>query len=240
MDLKSQIIEAAADLLSRSTTGDVSTRAVSEAAGVQQAVIYRQFGDKDTLLAAVVDYGFRQYIDAKQAALKSKDPLDDLRSGWDTHVAFAIAHPNFYRMFFSPTLSVVPQAAEETLRLLLDVLHRLADQGRLLLPAETAGRMIMAANTGVALALITRPTLYPDAAFSPLVRDAVHAAVVSSTDTAARPGRARVAAASTLLSSFQEAAPAGFSDNEANLFRDWLGRVATPPTSNNPTKGKRS
>jgi hypothetical protein len=88
--------------------------------------------------------------------------------------------------------------------------------------------MIMAANTGVALALITRPTLYPDVAFSTLVRDAMHAAVVVPADTTI-PGNARVAAASTLLSSFQDAAPAGFSDNEANLFRDWLGRVASPP-----------
>jgi AcrR family transcriptional regulator len=234
MDVKSTIIEAAAGLLSKSTTGDVSTRAVSEAAGVQQVVIYRHFSDKDTLMAAVVDYAFREYTDAKKAAVKSEDPLDDLRSGWDTHVAFAVAHPNFYRLFFSPALTVVPQAAEETLRLLLEVLHRLADQGRLRLPAEVAGRMIMAANTGVALALITRPALYPDAAFSLLVRDAVHAAVLLYPETLPYPettspeAGARVAAASTLLSSFQAAPPPGFTPSEANLFLDWLGRVASP------------
>ena len=50
------IIEAAADLLAQSPSGDISTRAVCEAAGVQQPALYRLFGDKEGLLAATVDH----------------------------------------------------------------------------------------------------------------------------------------------------------------------------------------
>ena len=98
MDIRSTIIMAAARLLAESETGDISTRAVCEAAGIQQPVLYRHFGDKDALLAAVVDYAFDQYLDTKRRAIKSDDPVDDLRSGWDSHTEFAMAFPSFYRL----------------------------------------------------------------------------------------------------------------------------------------------
>jgi AcrR family transcriptional regulator len=64
MNTRSLIIEATADLLAQSPNGDVSTRAVCEAAGVQQPVLYRLFGDKDGLLSATVDYVWDQYLDS--------------------------------------------------------------------------------------------------------------------------------------------------------------------------------
>ncbi len=225
MDTRSAIIEAAATLIAQSPSGDVSTRAVCEAAGVQQPMLYRLFGDKDGLLAATVDHVWDQYLATKRAAEASEDPLQDLRAGWDSHTAFALAHPNAYKLMFSPALRAVPEAAEEALRLLREVLERLAAQGRLRVPPAIAARMIMTTNTGVALALITRPGLYPDSGLSTLVRDAMHQAILLDPAQESPARDRRSAAATTLLSALDGLTPQPFTPAESGLFRQWLEEI---------------
>jgi AcrR family transcriptional regulator len=227
MNTRSLIIEAAAELIAQSSSGDVSTRAVCEAAGVQQPVLYRLFGDKDGLLAATVDYVWDQYLESKRAAEKSDDPLQDLRNGWNSHTAFALAHPNAYKLMFAPALRSVPEAAEEAMRILRGDLARLAAQGRLRVAPEIAARMVMSANTGVSLALITRPALYPDGGLSTLVRDAIHQAILLDPGADTAVGDTRAAAANTLLSSLDELTPEPFTPAESALLGQWLGQI--PP-----------
>ncbi|GLW50678.1 TetR family transcriptional regulator [Streptomyces sp. NBRC 14336] len=233
------IIEAAAELLARSPSGDVSTRAVSEAAGVQQPVLYRLFGDKSGLLRATVDYVWDQYLGSKRAAEESDDPLEELRAGWDSHTAFALAHPNAYKLMFSTALGSQPEAAEEATRILREVLERLAKQGRLRVTPDVAARMVMTANTGVALALITRPTLYPDQSLSVMVRDAIHRDILlaPAADTAPHTSNAaahdaRRAAATTLLSSVDEFTPQPFTSAESALLKQWLEQIAGSSPTN--------
>src|ERR1041384_4220655 len=118
MDTRTQILEAAEKLLDASPDRDISTRAVCEAVGVGAPVLYRLFGDKKGLLSAVVDYGFERYLSGKRALVASDDPVRDLRDGWDSHVAFALAHPAVYRLMYSPAFENVPGAAKEALDLL--------------------------------------------------------------------------------------------------------------------------
>ncbi|MFJ3639471.1 TetR/AcrR family transcriptional regulator [Streptomyces sp. NPDC090108] len=224
MNARSAVIAVTAELLDASDSGDVSTRAVCEAAGIQQPVLYRLFGDKDGLLSATVDHTWGQYLDRKRKAEKSQDPLEDLRSGWDSHTAFALAHPNAYKLMFAPGLRSVPQAVEEAVRLLRDVLDRLAADGRLRVPPEVAAQMVMSANTGVALALVTRPALYPDQGLSTLVRDAVHRAIlVDAPGTTARDARA--SAVTTLRSNLGGLTPHPFTPAEAALLGQWLTAI---------------
>ncbi|MGW1208186.1 TetR/AcrR family transcriptional regulator [Streptomyces sp. NPDC002499] len=231
MDTRSALIEAAAELLAQSPGGDVSTRAISEAAGVQQPVLYRLFGDKNGLLTATVDYVWDQYLGSKRAAEKSPDPLQDLRAGWDSHTAFALAHPNAYKLMFSSALGEQPEAATEAMRILRGVLDRLAQQGRLRVASDVAARMVMSANTGVALALITRPALYPDLSLSVMVRDAIHRDILLdlAADTATHD--ARQAAATTLLASADEFTPQPFTPAESALLKQWLAHLAGPGRS---------
>ena len=220
MDSRTRILEAAADLLSRSA--DFSTRAVCEAAGVGAPALYRQFGDKDGLLAAVVDRGFEQYLDGKRAAKPSEDPVRDLRDGWDNHVAFALGHPHHYRLMYSG-LSTPPGAAAEAHALLLAVLERCAAAGRLKLPPPLAAQMVMAANAGVALSMITRPELYPDPGFSLRVRESVLSGVLAE----APPEPDDVAATATALAArLNETVPADLSAAELTMLREWLGRLS--------------
>ncbi|MCX4817314.1 TetR/AcrR family transcriptional regulator [Streptomyces sp. NBC_01239] len=234
MNTRSLIIEAAAELIAQSPSGDVSTRAVCEAAGVQQPVLYRLFGDKDGLLAATVDHVWDQYLETKRAAEKSADPLQDLLAGWDSHVAFALAHPNAYKLMFAPALRSMPEAAQEALRILRAVLERLAAQGRMRIAPEIAARMIMTATTGVALGLIMRPALYPDTALSTQVRDAMVQAILLDPAADTAPDDARAAAATTLLSSLDDLTPQPFTSAESALLGQWLTQIPTSSTRKGP------
>jgi AcrR family transcriptional regulator len=155
---------------------DVKTRILEAAA---------EFGDKEGLLAAVVDRGFETYLAGKRAAKPSGDPVRDLRDGWDDHVAFALDYPDHYRLMYSG-LSTPPGAAAEAHELLLAVLERCAAAGRPRLP-PLAGQMVMAANAGVALSMITRPELCPDPGFSVRVRESVLAGVLAEAGAVERP-----------------------------------------------------
>ncbi|GAA3737241.1 TetR/AcrR family transcriptional regulator [Streptomyces tremellae] len=227
MDAKTKILEAAASLLAESPTGDVSTRTVCEAAGVGLPTLYRHFGDKDALLAAVVDFGFEQYLDSKRAAVPSADPVRDVRDGWDAHVAFALSHPNHYKLMYSPLLSSRPAAAEEAHRMLTAVVERVAAAGLLSVPVPLAAQMIMSANAGVALSLLYRPDINSDPAFSARVRDAVVAAVTAPAGPGA-PRRAPEEAPATsiaLAAQLRAAPPAVLTAAETSLLQEWLARL---------------
>jgi AcrR family transcriptional regulator len=233
MDNRSKIIEAAAELLEASPTGQVATRSVAEKAGVRQPVIYRLFGDKDRLLAAVVDHGFEQYLAAKRAAEVSADPVADLRRGWDQHTQFALEHPNLYHLMTAPGLTVAPRAIGEMRTLLHGVLERVAQAGRLAVAPDRAVEIVMAANTGVALALLARPDEQRDLALSRQMREVVLAGVLTpepahrtSTESVTVPQ-----AATTLAALLRSDPPKSFTPAERALLAEWLTRLAQDTTA---------
>ncbi|GAB3003598.1 TetR/AcrR family transcriptional regulator [Amycolatopsis acidiphila] len=226
MDVRTQMLEAAEKLLDASPDRDIATRAVCEAVGVGAPVLYRLFGDKNGLLSAVVDYGFDRYLAAKRAAEGSPDPVEDLRNGWDTHVAFALAHPAVYRLMYSPSFKAVPAAAQEALRLLREVLLRCAAAGKLRTTPDVAAQAIMSANIGVALNLVTQPEIYDDPGLSRRVRDAVFAGLLVEDDGSrtAEPGVAPAASQLAALLRAGQERPLG--EPETALLLHWLDRLA--------------
>jgi AcrR family transcriptional regulator len=228
MDTRTRMLEAAEALLDASPDGDISTRAVCEAVGVGAPVLYRLFGDKAGLLSAVVDHGFDRYLATKRAAQPSDDPVADLRSGWDTHVAFALEHPTVYRLMYSPDFAAVPSAAAEALRLLREVLERCAAAGRLRVDPGVAAQAIMAANVGVALSLVAQPGTYDDPGLSTRVRDAVHAQLLVTTDDGAPPAPGVEATALQLAAQLRAAPSSGITAAEHALLQEWLGRLQSP------------
>ncbi|GAA0637829.1 TetR/AcrR family transcriptional regulator [Kutzneria viridogrisea] len=224
MDVRTQMLEAAEALLDASPDRDIATRAVCEAVGVGAPMLYRLFGDKNGLLSAVVDYGFERYLSTKRAAEPSADPVTDLRTGWDTHVAFARAHPAVYRLMFSPSFSAVPNAAAEAMGLLREVLVRCAEAGRLRVDPDTAAQVIMAANIGVALNLVTQSETYTDPELSHRVRDAVHASLLTEAPTPAQhDGAATVLQLAARLRADQ---PEALTPAETALLLEWLDKLA--------------
>lgn len=219
------MLEAAEALLDASPDRDISTRAVCDAVGVGAPVLYRLFGDKNGLLSAVVDYGFDRYLSMKRRAEPSADPVEDLRNGWDSHVAFALAHPVVYRMMFSPSLTEVPKAAAEALSILCDVLDRCAAAGRLKVAVNAAAQAIMSANVGVALSLVTQPDTYQDSDLSTRVRDAIHASLLVREPT--KGGGVSIATSALQLSAQLRAAErVSLTAAELALLEQWLDQLA--------------
>lgn len=232
MSTRARILEVAARLVAESPNGDVSTRAVCDAAQVGAPALYRYFGDKEGLLSAVVDYGFDRYLETKRQRAPENDPIEDLRKGWDSHVEFALDNPNLYRLMYSPAMRTPPAAALESHEILTRDLRRAAADGKLRLAPEAAAQVVMSANVGVALMLVARPTTFTDRDTSRRVRDSVHATVFTPevmADSAARAAtRTQLPAAAAQLNVLLgRSAESGLSTAEVALMTEWLRRLST-------------
>jgi AcrR family transcriptional regulator len=209
----------------------VSTRAVSARAGVQQPTLYRLFGDKRGLLEALASYGFEQYLAEKYTAHASTgDALDDLRAGWDAHIAFGLSQPELYQLMYAGVhTGQRSAAAKEAYQGLLAVMQKIAALGVLRVPPDVAAQMIQAAAIGVALRLIASRDDPPSSELSPRARDAVLAAVVvdpTGTDRS-DPAADALAARALSLDSVVAEQHADLTPAETALLREWLRRLAS-------------
>ncbi|WP_405677084.1 TetR/AcrR family transcriptional regulator [Streptomyces sp. NBC_01511] len=232
MSTRARILEVAARLVAESPNGDVSTRAVCDAAQVGAPALYRHFGDKEGLLSAVVDFGFDKYLETKRQGAPEDDPIEDLRKGWDSHVEFALDNPNLYRLMYSPAMRTPPAAALESHEILTRDLRRAAADGKLRLAPEAAAQVVMSANVGVALMLVARPSTFTDRDTSRRVRDSVHATVFTPEVTAESTTRVTTrtqlpAAAAQLNVLLGRSAESGLSTAEVALMTEWLRRLST-------------
>lgn len=228
-----KLLEAAARLLAESNGAAITTRSICDLAGVQAPTLYHHFGDKQGLLDAVVAYGFEQYLRAKRAHAQSDDPIGDIASGWDHHVAFALENPSFYAvMYGQATPGKRPAAAADAEALLLSLLTRAAGHGRLAVAPEIAAKLILAANVGVALALITTPPADRDIAISDRARDAILASVIRAVPAATPSHGAGMAnpvvlSAIALHAALDVRGATSLEPNEIALLKDWLNRLSS-------------
>lgn len=223
MDQRTALLEAAERLLVASEDGDVATRAVCEAAGVTQPVLYRQFGDKKGLLDAVADSGFERYAARKAELEVTADPVADLLAGWDDHLGFAAANPALYQLMFVPRPRSRSVARRRVFDLLQQTLTRVAAAGRLAVDVDHAAQVVLSANVGVALNRIAQPELF-DEALSHRMRDTVFASLLLDAPRRARhPGLP--AAAQRLRAQLELTEPADLAPEETALLRRWLDRL---------------
>ncbi|MBW1640621.1 TetR/AcrR family transcriptional regulator [Microbacterium resistens] len=215
-DTRERLIRAAADLIAAAPGEDFSLRAVCDAVGVKMPTLYHFFGSKQGLIDAVVERGFDLYLGEKSAMETTGDPIQDIRAGWDAHVAFGLAHPGFYTLMYGkvrPGHSPAPQArASEILR---GLTGRAAAQGRLVTTPERAAAHVLVANIGVTLRQIVLAE--PDPDLSAEVREGVLAAI---TGTAS--GRDDALAAAIEIAA---ASPGVLGAAETALLIEWLRRL---------------
>ncbi|MEV5893803.1 TetR/AcrR family transcriptional regulator [Nonomuraea fuscirosea] len=233
-----QILEAAAGLLEREGAQAVSTRSVAAAAGIRAASLYQLFGDKDALLAALAVHGFDLYLAEKHELAPTGDPVQDLRRGWDLHVGFGLRHPAFYvLMFGTDRPGRRPPAAQEAHDLLLRFLNRVADAGRLRVPALTAAGLLHSGVTGVTLSLIGAPAADREPEISARMRDTLIGSLTTDPPPATDPSlAARALALDAALTTALDATGAteGVTEGaavplrpaETALLRDWLHQLA--------------
>lgn len=105
-DLRRTLIEAAARLAAERGLRGLTLREVGRRAGVSHAAPYHHFPDRDALLAAVAEEGFRRFDVAQAAAAEAAGPAPRARltALGVAYVRFAAAHPHYFRLMFRPEL----------------------------------------------------------------------------------------------------------------------------------------
>jgi AcrR family transcriptional regulator len=101
-NLRQALLESALGLVRAEGVEGLTLRAVAARAGVSQAAPYRHFPDKQALLAAVAEEGFRAMTAAMRRARAphAETPLARLRALGLAYVAFASSHPSHFRVMF--------------------------------------------------------------------------------------------------------------------------------------------
>lgn len=195
-DVRSRILNAAAGLIAAGGRDAATTRAVAAAAGVQAPTIYRLFGDKRGLLDAVAQHELAMYVAAKALREPHPDPVQELRNGWDMHVAFGVAHPELYRIMSgvaeAGNLSPAVEAGQKVLR---KRLQAIALAGRLRVSEDRAVALLQAGCVGTVFTLLSQPVDRRDAGLSEMAREAVVAAITGLAIASAANGPSGAAAA---------------------------------------------
>lgn len=225
--MRAQIVEVAAGLLAAGGRDAVSTRAVAAAAGTQAPTIYRLFGDKDGLLAAVLEYGFSTYLADKPPLDPTADPVTDLRAGWDLHIGFGLANPALFLLMYADTQpGRRPAAAEAGLAILRTRIRNIAAAGRLRVDENLAVELVQAAGSGAVLALLAvseadRDPRLADTMFDALITTITTDAVRESADDGSAGGA--VTAANALRARLPELEM--LTDGERHVLGEWLARI---------------
>src|SRR6478672_8052861 len=225
VDARDRLLVAAARLLHESGGEPVSTRAICDAAGVRAPTLYHHFGSKQALLDAVVSHGFKDFLRNRPTESGSGDPLEDVRAGWDSHVAFGLEFPGAYAHIYGNVKPGVPCGVTEDVRAhLLEALQPAAVQGRLRVsPAEAAAR-ILAACSGVTLALIQQPPAERDLGLSERMRDSVLATITDEPAEAALDPHATRKALESVSATIEDAS-SPLTIGERALMRELLTRL---------------
>jgi AcrR family transcriptional regulator len=233
--VQTRIIEVAAALLAKSVDGDVSTREICDAAGVTAPTLYHYFRDKESLIRAVVDFGWTDFLESKRTvAVVVHDHIgDDIRAGWYNHVEFAQKNPNFYRLMWAPGVAPNSVALAEAHRMLYDRMKLGASRGQLRVSPAMAARIVMSATVGAALALITQPEHYTDDSFSKQLLEAVIGFVTVGAATNGQkrsrrraPQSSTIASVAATLSSKLDSEPNPLTPAERQLLQQWLTALA--------------
>ncbi len=223
-DARSRIIAAAADLIAVGGTDAATTRAVATAASVQAPTIYRLFGDKSGLLDAVAEQTLADYVAGKALREPDADPIEDLRQGWDAHIAFGLAHPAIFALMSAARPGQVSGAGKAGRAVLRERVRRVALTGRLRVAEERAVDLIHAMGTGTVLALLEKT---PDErnGLADAARETVFATVFGEPPRSLSTGAA--GAASALRAGLDDLA--GFTSGERQLLGELLERIAHGP-----------
>ncbi|WP_231561092.1 TetR/AcrR family transcriptional regulator [Sphingobacterium sp. T2] len=80
MSRKEKILEAALALFAENGYADTSTKEIANQAGVSEALIFKHFGNKDSLLAHLIKSGYRRVLQHHRGMMTYKNAKDFLRN----------------------------------------------------------------------------------------------------------------------------------------------------------------
>src|SRR6185369_275676 len=134
------ILAAAERIVSRGGEDALSIRELCARVGVTAPTVYHHFGDKDGLLAEVVDACFAEFDQALVAGPIPTDPVAGLAWSFDRYVAYGVAHPAHYRLLLARRRKKPTTAATRSFLKLEDTVRAIEAAGRLTVPVDEAAR----------------------------------------------------------------------------------------------------
>jgi AcrR family transcriptional regulator len=146
MDSRERILQSAVELMSKEGLAALSMREVARRAGVSHQAPYHYFDNREAILAAIAEDGFKQFNAALESASGSNAVARLIAAG-RAYVGFALSHPAHFHVMFRPELVDLrkyPSAQAEAsrgfgiLQLLVDGLVK-----EKFLPARLMGGMII-------------------------------------------------------------------------------------------------
>jgi len=107
-EIRTSILDAARELFASDGVEAVTMRRIAEKIEYSPTAIYFHFKDKESLLAELCDYDFRQFAQRFAEAAQVADPIERLRVAGQAYVDFGLNHPSHYRVMF-----MTPKPAHE-------------------------------------------------------------------------------------------------------------------------------
>jgi AcrR family transcriptional regulator len=104
--VRTKILDAARELFATRGYEAVTMRMIAERVEYTPTAIYYHFKDKEALLRELVDTDFAALAADFQDIAAIADPAERLMATGRAYTAFAVAHPNHYRLMFMTPLSV--------------------------------------------------------------------------------------------------------------------------------------
>jgi AcrR family transcriptional regulator len=154
LSTRSAILEAAEGILARGGEDALSIRELCARVGVTAPTVYHHFGDKDGLVAEVVDACFAEFDRALTAGPIPADPVEALAWGFERYVAYGVSHPAHYRLLFQRRRPKPTPSAVASYGRLERLVEAIAAADRLRVPVAEAAAAFWAAVHGATTLVI--------------------------------------------------------------------------------------
>jgi AcrR family transcriptional regulator len=167
---RERILDAATELFARRGYAGAGVDRLAQLSGIAKTAIYYHFGNKEGLLAAVLDRGANQWIDGiQQAARQGNDPLQRLDRALAGMRAMIEERPWILKLFQILALEVAEEKPEirATLQGIVRKAREAITQGMreslgVEVPdADAVAAMMLATLDGIAIGLQIAPELAP-------------------------------------------------------------------------------
>jgi hypothetical protein len=170
----------------------------------------------------VAEHGFTRFLAAKQQIEPTpRDPVKELRDGWDTVVEFGLTSPALYvLMYGEPARSTT--VFRIGLELLMDRIRRIAGAGLLRVEEGLAAQIVHATASGAVLTWLSIPESERDAALLVALRESMITTITTREPVVEEPGLGGAARALRAALPGQKA----LSQAEQHLLTEWLQRLS--------------